>query len=118
MDYIGSLPIKKLLSLAYDLKGLFYGLKVYCSEEKLDKNSFTILNISNGKPEESLGFLVVYFDKEERIYKAFTRIPSEVKRSPLKDTNFIASLIQHFFSQKIVNFYFRKKALKYLRRAI
>jgi hypothetical protein len=109
MDYTGSLSVEKLLSLAYNLKGFFYGLKVYCSEEKLDKNSFTILNISSGKPEESLGFLVVYFDEEEKMYKAFTKIPSKVKESPLKNTGFIASLIQHFFDRKIVNFYFRKK---------
>jgi hypothetical protein len=125
MDYAEISSVQKLFSLEYDLKGFFCDFKIYSAEEKSGKNSFTIFNVSNGRPEETLGFLIVYFDEREKMYKGLVRIPSEVKRSPLENENFITFLIQNFFNQKIVNFYFRKNIwkklkglLKYLKRII
>jgi hypothetical protein len=115
MDYAEISSVKKLFSLEYDLKGFFCDFKIYSAEEKSGKNSFTIFNVSNGRPEETLGFLIVYFDEREKMYKGLVRIPSEVKRSPLENENFITFLIQNFFNQKIVNFYFRKNIWKKLK---
>ncbi|MGC8812473.1 MAG: hypothetical protein ACP5O8_02695 [Candidatus Aenigmatarchaeota archaeon] len=108
MGYAESFSFEKLLSFPYELKGIFHGFNIYEVKEKLDKNSLTILNISREKPEESLGFLIIY-PEEKLKYKATAKIPPEVRESPLENKSFIASLIQNFFDKRIENFYFREK---------
>lgn len=106
---------EKLFSFPYDLKGFLHGFRIYCAEEKSDKNFFTILNISREKPEDSLGFLILYLDDKEQKYKATAKIPSGVKESPLENESFLISLIQNFYNQKISNFYFIEKLRKFSR---
>ena len=111
-----------LSSYEYELAGTIQtqDLKIYKSVGIVTVNGkdkrATVINVSKNDPKESLGYLIIW--KEKDVYKGEIKIPRNVEDSPLEDSYIVHLIIRNFYDSRIENIKFKIPLRTFLKRKL